>query len=468
METNKDIAIEDTSQLIQYFQEGTKPKENWKIGIEVEILGTFCSTGKSIPYFGDKGIATVMQSMSRDFGWQEVKEKDNLIELRKGKSRITLEPGGQYEFSGAAFPSIHDVEEEFKVYVEEIKQVAEPLDVCWLGIGLFPFDSLDELAWVPKKRYKIMRDYLAKKGKLSHVMMKSTAAIQASIDYLDEEDAGQKMRLAMGLSPVVTAMTANSPFSAGKPNGFMSKRAHAWLYTDDDRCGLIQDAFSKDLTFRDYVSYALNVPTFFIMRDNNWIFMDGVPFGKFIKDGHKGYKATMNDWKLHLTTIFTEARMKDYIEMRSTDCLPPSMVLSVPAFWKGIMYDENSAKNAWRLVKNWSWEERLQLREEVPKHALQTKIKDVLFLDIAKELLSLSEEGLKRQACARQSARARQSACAHQSANSNLTLKDETKYLQPLKNFIFEKEKCPARFMLEMWENDWRKDKMKLIEYCKY
>lgn len=443
--------ITQIDELKEYFQRVAKPISAQRIGMECEGIGVFEETGKAIPYHGERGVLAILTEMSQKFGWQPIREEEFIIALQQGSTRITLEPGGQIELSGSPHPNLHNLAEEFKNYWKQINTISKPMGIAFLGMGMQPVSKLEEIDWVPKGRYRIMSRYLKTKGSLSHYMMKLTATVQAAVDFADELDAMNKLKLAFGLSPLVTAMFANSPLYGSQPNGFITMRSYIWQDTDPDRCGQIQEIFSTpDPGFQHYINYALRVPTLFIQRNHTWIEMDGIPFGDYIKSGYKGYQATLEDWELHLSTIFTDARLKTYIELRSADHPRPDLALSIPAFWKGIMYDTQSRTAAWELIKDWSWEERMKLRWDVCYQGLQARIRNQLLLDLAQEFIQISLEGLKQQRV------------------FNEWEQDERIYLYPLEDFISHYKASPGRILLEKWNGDWNRDITKLIEYSRY
>jgi len=443
--------ITRAEELKEYFQRVAKPASERMIGLECEGVGVFEDTGKAIPYHGDRGVLAILTEMSQKFGWQPIREGEFIIALQKAQARITLEPGGQIELSSAPHPSLHALAEEFKDYWRQIKSISEPMGISFLGIGMQPVSRVEEIGWVPKGRYRIMSRYLKKKGSLSHYMMKLTATVQAAVDFADERDALNKLKLAFGLSPLVTAMFANSPLYEAKPNGFTTMRYYIWHYTDSDRCGQIQEIFSApDPGFQTYIDYVLQVPMLFIQRHQEWIEMDGIPFGEYLKAGYKGYRATFEDWELHLSTIFTDARLKTYVELRSADHPRPDLALSVPALWKGVLYDDSARAAAWELIKDWSWEERVKSGWDVCYQGLRAKVRHQLFLDLARELIQISLEGLKRQRV------------------FNESEQDERVYLYPLQDFISRYKASPGEVLLERWNGDWNQDLQKLIEYSRY
>jgi glutamate--cysteine ligase len=334
-------------------------------------------------------------------------------------------------------------------HTRELLEVAEKLDVVFLGLGIQPASKLEEIEWVPKRRYRIMAPYMPKVGTLGHRMMKQTATVQANIDFSDEKDAMAKFRVSMGLVPVLVAMFANSPISDGALNGFKSFREHIWTRTDKARSGLLPFAFKPEVNFGQYVEYALDVPMYFILRDGNYIDFTGITFRQYLTQGHKGHYATLEDWELHLTTLFPGVRIKRYMEIRCVDSQAPALMPALPALIKGILYEPDCLQAAWDLVKDWSWDERMQAYVDSHRHALESRVRRHALLDLAKELLDIASEGLKRQKAVSPSG------------------DDETIYLKPLKDLLLQ-GKCPADLLIEKWEGELDHDIKKLIEYSAY
>jgi glutamate--cysteine ligase len=389
--------------------------------------------------------------MAEDHDWEMLLEEDNIVGLKRQDAYITLEPGGQHELSGAPHPDLHTMAEEFAHHRSEVSQVADHLGVAFLGLGMQPMTPLEAIDWIPKGRYGIMAPYLGAKGTLGHAMMKQTAGIQCTFDYADEADCFSKMRLALGLAPVTTALFANSPISEGRLNGFTSFRGHIWTHTDPDRCGLIRGVFDQDYGFEAYTDWCLAVPAMFIVRRGRWIALGGMPFGRYLAEGFDGHRANMDDWLLHLTTIFTEARLKNFIEVRCADSLRPQDVLAVPAFWKGLLYDEVARKSAWSLIADWRFEERLVLWHSACRYGLATTTPDGrTIFQLAEELLAISLKGLKRQGV------------------TNEKGQDETIYLEPFAERLLLSGRCPADELAERWVSEWLQDPSKLVDWCRY
>src|ERR1043166_2563502 len=318
--------IEKEEQLEAYFHEAGKPRERWRVGTEYEKVGIVSRTGKAIPYSGRRGVEFILRELIDRFGWEPEEQDGHIIALSRGNAQITLEPGGQIELSGEPCDSIHCTYAEFTQHIRELLEVAEPLDIVFLGLGMQPVSRLQEIEWVPKKRYRIMGPYMPKVGTLGQRMMKQTATVQANIDFSDEKDAMAKFRTAMGIAPLLTAIFANSPIADGQLTGYKSFRGHIWTDTDKSRTGLLRFAFNPAVSFAHYVEYALDVPMYFIKRGDDYIDFTGITFRDYWNSGHKGYEATIEDWDLHLTTLFPELRIKRYMEARSADSQPPELM----------------------------------------------------------------------------------------------------------------------------------------------
>jgi len=441
--------IEKPEELEAYFQTAGKPRERWRVGTEYEKVGIDRNTGQAIPYFGPRGVDRILREMIERYGWEPEEQDGNIIALSRDHTQITLEPGGQIELSGEPCETIHCTYAEFNQHIRELLEVCEPLGIVFLGLGMQPVSRLDEIEWVPKKRYGIMGPYMPTVGTLGQRMMKQTATVQANIDFLDEKDAMMKFRTGMGLAPVLIAMFANSPICDGQLNGYRSYREHIWTDTDKSRQGLLKFAFAPDASFAHYVEYALDVPMYFIIRHHDYINMTGVTFREYLKYGRNGERATVEDWADHLTTLFPETRIKRYIEVRSVDSQPPELMPALSALIKGAFYDNDCLHATWDLVKGWSWDERNEVYLDSHVNALTTRFRRHTLLDLAKEFLEIAAEGLRRQNVV------------------NDLGQDETIYLEPLKTLL-AKGKCPADIILEKWQGELHGNIQKLIDFTAY
>jgi glutamate--cysteine ligase len=429
--------------LIRYFHEGSKEEGNLRIGGEYELFGVNPDTCAAVPYSGKRGIETILKRMLENPRWSPFCEGQELISLLgKDGSNITLEPGAQVELSGAPQKRLENLAEELRQFVGELYSVSRDLGIEFIGMGMHPVSLEAEIPFINKCRYEVMAPYLKDKGAHSNTMMKETATVQVNLDYTDEADAMDKMCTIMGITSIVSAMFANSPLTGGKPNGFMTRREHVWLDTDPDRCGLLEFVFNEDASFRDYLDYALNVPMMLAIRNGCCIPMQGVPFGRFLQEGAHGVDPIMDDWHLHLSTLFPEVRLKQYIEIRGVDGQAPHMALAVPSFWTGIIYDREARKAAWDMVKAWSFTERLQLHEDICRLGLKADIRGTAVLDLARELVRIAGEGLRRQG-------------------------ETLNFMTPLEELVLKQGRSPADVLLEKW-NAWKGDVTRLIRYASY
>jgi glutamate--cysteine ligase len=441
--------IEKKAELEAFFHDSGKPRDRWRVGTEYEKVGIERATGKAIPYFGPRGVDRILRELIDRFGWEPEEQDGFIIALRRDKHEIHLEPGGQIELSGEPCENIHCTYAEFDQHIRELLEVADPLGIVFLGLGIQPVSRLEEIEWVPKKRYRIMGPYMVKVGTMGQRMMKQTATVQANIDFLDEKDAMGKFRAGMGLAPILIAMFANSPISEGQLNGYRSFREHIWTDTDKNRSGLLKFAFAPEVGFAHYVEYALDVPMYFVIRNKDYIDMTHTTFRQYLRHGYDGERATLQDWSDHLTTLFPETRIKRYIEIRSVDSQPPELMPSLSALIKGVFYDNDCLQAAWDLVKGWSWDERMQIYFDSHRGALAVRVRRYTILDLARELLQIGWEGLRRQRIV------------------NVQGDDETIYLAPLKTLL-EQGKCPADILIEKWQGELAQDVEKLITYSAY
>ncbi len=444
-----DQPIEKRSQLLDVFLQAGKPREAWRIGTEYEAVGVSLNSGRAMRYSGKRGVETILQRLAESLGWEPQEEEGRLIALRGPEASIALEPGGQLELSGKLCQTIHEAHQELTAHLKNLVEVCEGLRLAFLNLGMQPLSDLEDIEWVPKTRYRIMAPYMEQVGTLGHRMMKQTASIQVNFDYADEADAMMKFRVGMGLVPILSAMFANSPLSEGSLSGFMSTRGHVWTDTDPARCGLLPFAFKEGVGFEHYVEYALDVPMYFIVRRRRWMDMTGIPFRRFLDEGYEGEKATLQDWLLHLTTLFPEVRIKRYLEIRCFDNQPQELMLAVPALVKGIFYEPDCLWAAWDLVKKWSWEERLALYHAAHRLALGAKIRGLKLLDLAKELLLIAWEGLERQ------------------NQLNEEGENETLYLDRLREELWRGQ-CPAYVLVEKWLGSWNREIRALLDFCAY
>ncbi len=393
--------IESTDELTALFASGCKPPTDWRIGTEHEKFGFLRDTLDPLPFDGPRSITAVLQGLSDKFGWLPLYEGEHLVALKKDGASITLEPGGQFELSGAPLRTIHETCNEVHTHLAEVKAVSDPLNVGFIGLGAAPGWSRDDMPKVPKGRYTIMRNYMPKVGSLGLDMMHRTATVQVNLDYASEADMVAKFRASLALQPLATALFANSPLTDGKPNGFRSWRANVWTDTDAARTGMLDFVFEDGFGFERYMDYMLDVPMYFVWRDGAYIDATGQSFRDFLRGelpAAPGVKPTMEDWKDHLSTAFPEVRLKTFLEMRGADSGSWGKICALPAFWVGLLYDNESLAGANALVADWTTEDRAQFRLDAARLGMQAEVRGRPLTEIATEVLELADAGLKRRA----------------------------------------------------------------------
>ncbi|MGI3163469.1 glutamate--cysteine ligase [Pseudooceanicola sp. 200-1SW] len=436
--------IERHEQMAEYLAEGCKPKDDWRIGTEHEKFGFCTDSLKPLPYEGERSIHAVLAGLRDRYGWAPVEEGGKLIGLTKDGANVSLEPGGALELSGAPLETIHQTCDEVNEHLKEVKSIADHIGVGFIGLGAAPTWSHDEMPLMPKGRYKLMDAYMGTVGTTGTTMMRRTCTVQVNLDFGSEADMVQKMRVALALQPVATALFANSPFFEGKPNGMKSYRSWVWRHLDAARTGMLPFVFDEGFGFEAYVEYALDVPMYFVYRDGKYINALGQSFRDFLKGelpALPGEKPTLSDWADHLTTIFPEARLKKFIEMRGADGGPWRRLCALPAFWVGLTYDQGALDAAWDLVKGWSAPQREALRVAAADQGLQAKVDGIDMHDLAREVLAIAESGLK--------ARARPGAGG--------LVPDETHFLNALKESV-DSGQVLADELLEKYKGEWGGD----------
>ncbi len=393
--------ITDRRQLVEFHESGNKPPARWRVGTEHEKFVFRRADLSRAPYDGPDGIAALLRGMTR-FGWKPVLEKDNVIALSNdSRCSITLEPGGQFELSGAPLETIHQTCEEVHEHLRQVREVCGELGLGMIGLGFDPKSRRDEVPWMPKGRYRIMREYMPKKGRLGLDMMLRTCTVQANLDYSSEADMVKKFRASLALQPVAVALFANSPFVEGRPSGYLSYRSHVWTDTDPDRCGTLPFVFEDGFGFERYVDYLLDMPMYFVYRDGNYIDASGQSFRDFMAGrlpALPGELPRIGDWADHATTAFPEVRLKTYLEMRGADGGPWRQLCALPALWVGLLYDDAALDAASELVADWTAEEREAMRRHVPRLGLNTPHRSRSLHDIAREMLEIARDGLARRA----------------------------------------------------------------------
>lgn len=431
---DRPLVFED---LVRWMAEGSKPKSDWRVGAEHEKFVFRLKDHAPVPY-EPRGIKALLDGLTR-FGWAPVYEGENVIALERDGANVSLEPGGQFELSGAPLETIHDICSETGQHLNEVKAVADELGLGFLGLGYTPVWTRDQVPVMPKGRYKIMREYMPKVGNLGLDMMFRTCTVQANLDFADEADMVAKFRTSLALQPIATALFANSPFIEGKPSGFVSSRANVWTDTDADRTGMLDFVFRDGFDFETYARYALNVPMYFVKRGDRYIDVAGRSFIDFMEGRLPelpGERPTIKDWADHTTTIFPEVRLKKYLEMRGADSGPWSRLCALPALWMGVLYDSAALAAAWDLCKDWDISDHERLRADVARIGLKAEVAGRSVRDIAVDMVAIAKEGLK--------------------TRNRLSggMVDESGYLAELEH-IADTGVTPAERLLELFHGQW-------------
>ncbi len=446
--------IESHDDLAAYLASGCKPPEDWRIGTEHEKFGYCTDTLKPLPYDGERSIRAVLEGLRDRYGWAPLEEGGNIIGLTKDGANVSLEPGGQLELSGAPVETIHETCDEVNVHLREVKSIADEIGVGFIGLGAAPIWTHEQMPMMPKGRYKLMTRYMGEVGTHGTQMMYRTCTVQVNLDFATEADMVQKLRVALALQPVATALFANSPFFEGKINDHQSWRSRIWRGLDNDRTGTLPFVFEDGMGFERWADYALDVPMYFVYRDGVYIDALGQSFRDFLEGklpALPGEVPTLSDWADHLTTIFPEARVKKFIEMRGADGGPWRRLCALPALWVGLIYDQSALDAAWDLCSDWTAEEREQLRIDASVQGFHAKIRGRNMRDLAREVLAIAESGLK--------ARARPGAGG--------MIPDERHFLNALHDLV-ETGKTPAEELLDQYHGDWNGDLTRIFREYSY
>ncbi|KGD86179.1 glutamate--cysteine ligase [Rhizobium sp. YS-1r] len=441
-DTTDQTPLSSVSELSAYLAKGPRAKEDFRIGTEHEKFAFFQADHRPVPYFGDASISALLKGMEAKLGWEPIMDGENIIGLgeHSGMGAISIEPGGQFELSGAPLETIHQTCRESNQHLALLKEIAEPMGIRFLGMGGSPKWSFEETPRMPKSRYGIMTRYMPKVGSQGLDMMYRTCTIQVNLDFSSEEDMARKMRVSMKLQSIATALFASSPFTEGKPNGLLSWRGDIWRDTDNRRAGILPFVFKPDFGFDDYVEWALDVPMYFVVRNGRYHDCTHVTFRQFMNGALKGeisdWEPTMGDWTNHLSTLFPEVRLKRFLEMRGADGGPWRRICALPAFWVGLLYDDTALADAEALTQDWTVEDVTAMRDTVPAKALKAEIKGRPVLDVAREVVAISRAGLK--------ARNR----------LNGEGQDESIFLQPIEE-VLAKKATMAEDMLALYHGRW-------------
>ena len=444
--------VEKKDDLIRYFEDGAKPRDKWRVGSEYEKVAVQTADGRAMPFSGPGGVEELLRRMSDRYGFEPEDEHGHILALKGESDAITIEPGGQIELSGKQCETIHQAYAEFATHAQQLVEITSQIGATVLGLGMQPVSRIGEIELLPKARYHIMYPYMARKGTLGQRMMKQTAGVQANLDYADESDAIRKLRVSMGIVPLLYAIFANSPISDGGLNGYQSFRGHIWTDTDNDRSGVPEFVFRDNCSFEDYAEYALDVPMYFLIRHHEYVDLTrapGITFRQYLERGFGRERATIEDWTNHLTTIFTEVRLKKYVEVRTADSQPPAFMLALPALLKGLLYTDDCLGAAWDLVKGWNYRERLEITDQAHKLGLDGRAGRIKLQELGYELLRIAAEGLERQRAL------------------NASGQDESIYLLRLMDLV-RGGHSQASLVISRWKGEWNYDVTRLIKGCAY
>jgi glutamate--cysteine ligase len=438
----------DRQQLVDFLAGAGRPRDRWGVGVEVEKLVVDRRTGEAADF---QRIEDLLKRLERSGKWSAVREENHLVALLGASSSITLEPGGQLELSGKLCPDLFCCQRDYRRHVARIVSSADSLDLAFLGLGVQPFTPLKDIDWLPRQRYRIMQAYMMRTGDMGQHMMKKSAGVQVNLDFCDEADCMDKMRTAQHLAPLCYALFANSPLMEGRPTGFLSTRGEIWRRTDPDRAGLIPALFREDASFDGYVDYALGVPMYFILRDGRLLDVtgQGLSFGRFLAEGFQGYRPTLADWDLHLSTLFPEVRLRPQIELRSADSLPPELAMSVAALLKGLLYDDEARRQVQIMFGRLDADERQRLYHRSWRQGLRTPCDGRTLREVARDIIVLAREGLCRQGRAR------------------CTGRFETEFLDALAE-VAESGVTLAERLLQNWRGNREERLAALLEHCGY
>ena len=446
--------IESYGQLAEYLRAGCKPIKDWKIGTEHEKFGFVNDNFLPLPYDGQCSIKAMLEGLRDKYNWSEILEEKNIIGLTKDGANVSLEPGGQLELSGAPLDSIHETCDEVNQHLKEVKSIADDLGASFFGLGAAPEWSHEDMPMMPKGRYKLMTDYMGRVGTHGTQMMYRTCTVQVNLDFSSEQDMIKKMRVGLALQPIATALFANSPFFEGKLINHKSWRSRIWRDLDEDRTGMLPFVFEEGFGFEAWTEYVLDVPMYFVYRDGKYIDALGQSFRDFLNGklpALPGERPKISDWADHLTTVFPEARVKQFIEMRGADGGPWRKLCALPAFWVGLMYDQNSLDSAWDICKNWDANTREEMRIAASEEGIAANTNGLSLLDLARELLDISRAGLKNRA---------------RPGNGGL-VPDECHFLNAIEEVI-ETGKSPACELIDKYNNEWQKDLKNVYRDCAY
>ncbi len=453
-----DTPITSVRQLADYIAAGCKPRAAWRVGTEHEKFGFRRNDFAAPPYQGQAGdpasIRTLLEGLARSTGAAPILDRGNPIGLTQGRAAISLEPAGQLELSGAPVATLHEAKDELAAHFAQLRGVAADLGLGFAPLGFHPLCRRDEMPWMPKGRYQIMRNYMPKVGSLGLDMMTRTCTVQANLDFASETDMVRKLRVSLLLQPLATALFANSPFTEGRPNGYMSYRAKVWTDTDNYRSGIPAVMFEDGFGFERYAEWVIDaVPMYFIYRDGRYLDVAGASFRGFMEgrlnDRLPGVVATVGDFIDHMTTVFTDVRLKRFLEMRGADAGTPEMMLAQSALWVGLLHDEAALAAAESLLRGVGWSEAVALRQEVPRQGLATPLHSPwptnTLRDLGAQIVAIARDGLRGR------------------ARLDPAGQDESAYLAPLEA-IATGAPCQAEWWLERYRAQWQGDVRRIFD----
>jgi len=450
-DTTDNQPIENNEQMVGWLSQGCKPKEDWRIGTEHEKFGYCIKSFEPVPYEGRNGIKAILEGLQKETGWEAISDAGNIIGLYNPVEggAISLEPGGQFELSGAPLETIHETCRESNQHLAQVKKIAADLGIGFLGVGASPLWTFAETPMMPKSRYNIMKNYMPKVGSQGHDMMFRTTTIQVNLDFSDERDMVRKLQVSLKLQSMASALFANSPFTEGRPNGLLSWRSDIWRDVDNQRGGYHPFMLEEDFSFQKYADWAMDIPMYFIIRDGKYHDCTHVTFRQFLDGALKGevedWRANMGDWGNHMSTLFPDVRLKRFLEMRGADGGPWQRICALPAFWVGLLYSENALSAAEDITANWTPGMVGELRDAVPKLGLDAQIEGKSLLSFAKEILEISRSGLIER------------------GNLNADGLDETAFLAPLEDVVGS-GKTPAEEMLGRYHGAWNGDILRVFD----
>ncbi|MEJ0092276.1 MAG: glutamate--cysteine ligase [Methylocella sp.] len=448
--------ITSRDELVAWIEAGSKPADQFLIGTEHEKIPFYHACHSAVPYeatSGRGGVRDLLEGMRAKLGWEPIFDRAAIIGLydERGGGAISLEPGGQFELSGAPLATIHATQAELDKHFAVLSAIASPFGIGFLSLGMNPKWRLDDIPKMPKQRYAIMSKYMPKVGRRGLDMMFRTSTVQANLDFSNEADMVRKLRVSLALQPLATALFANSPFTDGKLNRFLSARSEIWRHTDDDRTGMLPFAFEPGMGFQRYVDYALDVPMYFVKRGEIYHDVAGASFRDLLAGrlaAFPGERATLSDWANHISTIFPEVRLKRYLEMRGADAGPRPLLKALPAFFTGLLYDSSALDHACELIKPWSAEDREKLRADTPRLGLEAVVKGRSLREIGREVLGFARIGLAKRN--RLDAQGR----------------DETYFLDPLDAIVAGRTE--AERLIEAFKTEWGASVEPAFEQCIY